>query len=139
MLPGLPPYSGAKENAMALNRRDIIQLASAIEERRAALREEIVRGVARGRDESYAELAGTTHDSGDEALADLVADVGNAEVTRDLGELRELDAARRRIGDGVYGLCIDCGDDIPLERLRAQPGAGRCARCQTQHEKTYRS
>jgi DnaK suppressor protein len=124
---------------MPLNRRDLIQLASAIEERRAALREEIVREVARSRDESYAELAGATHDRGDEAVADLVADVGNAEVTRDLGELRELDAARRRIGDGVYGLCSDCGDDIALERLRAQPGAARCARCQTQHEKTYRS
>ena len=124
---------------MPLNRRDIIQLASAIEERRAALLEEIRRGVARGRDESYAELTGATHDRAEEALADLAADLGNAEVTRDLAEVRELEAARRRIADGAYGVCLDCGADIPLERLRAQPGASRCARCQTQHEKTYRS
>jgi len=124
---------------MALNRRDLIQLAHAIEERRAALREEITREVAHSRDESYAELAGATHDRAEEALADLVADVGNAEVTRDLTELRELDAARRRIADGAYGVCLDCGADIPLERLRAQPGAARCVGCQAQHEKTYRS
>ena len=68
-----------------------------------------------------------------------MADLGNAEVTRDLTEVRELEAARRRIADGAYGVCLDCGDDILLERLRAQPGAARCARCQTQHEKTYRS
>ena len=124
---------------MPLNRRDIIQLASLIEERRDALREEIRREVARGREESYAELAGATHDRGEEALADLVADLGNAEVTRDLEELRGLEAALRRIADGGFGLCADCGAEIPLERLRAQPGAARCIDCQALHEKTYRS
>ena len=124
---------------MPLNRRDIIQLASLIEERRDALREEIRREVARGRDESYAAVAGATHDRGDEALADLVADLGNAEVTRDLAELRELEAAQRRIADGSYGVCADCGADIPLERMRVQPGAARCAACQGRHEKTYRA
>lgn len=124
---------------MPLNRRDLIQLASAIEERRDALREEIHREVARGRDESYAAVAGATHDRGDEALADLVADLGNAEVTRDLEELRGLEAALRRIADGSIGLCADCGAEIPLERLRAQPGATRCAGCQARHEKTYRA
>ena len=124
---------------MPLNRRDIIQLASVIEERRDALREEIRREVARGREETYAELAGATHDRGEEALADLVADLGNAEVTRDLEELRGLEAALRRIGDGSFGLCADCGVDIPLERLRVEPSAVRCRVCQERHEKTYRS
>lgn len=123
---------------MPLNRRDIIQLASMIEERRDALREEIRNEVARARSESYAEIAGQTPDRADEALADLVADLGNAEVSRDLGELRGLDTALRRIGDGSYGLCADCGAEIPLERLRAEPGAARCVGCQGRHEKTYR-
>jgi len=124
---------------MPLNRRDIIQLASAIEERRDALRAEIRREVSRGREESYAELTGATHDRGEEALADLVADLGNAEVTRDLEELRGLEAALRRIADGAYGQCLDCGADIPLQRLTAQPGAARCVECQARHEKTYRA
>ena len=124
---------------MPLNRRDIIQLASAIEERRDALREEIRREVARGREETYAELTGATHDRGEEALADLVADLGNAEVTRDLVELRGQESALRRIGDGGFGLCADCGADIPLERLRVQPAAERCLECQARHEKTYRA
>jgi len=124
---------------MPLNRRDIIQLASAIEERRDALREEIRREVARGREETYAELTGATHDRGEEALADLVADLGNAEVTRDLEELRGLEAALRRMADASFGVCADCGADIPLERLRAQPAAERCLECQARHEKTYRA
>lgn len=123
---------------MALNRREIIELGNAIAERRKALMEEIRREVARARDEPYAEIAGATPDSGDEAVADLIADVDQAEVTRDLGELRELEAARKRLADGSYGICVDCGADIGLARLRVQPGALRCVECQQRHEKTYR-
>jgi len=123
---------------MPLNRREMIELANAIEERREALAAEIRREVARARNEPYAEVAGPVHDTADEALADLVADLDNAEVTRDLGELRELDAARARIAEGTYGVCADCGADIPVARLRAQPGALRCVACQERREKTYR-
>src|SRR3970040_1085760 len=98
---------------MTLHRRETIEIASAIGERRPA------------RTEPFAEVAGAVHDTGDEALADLVADVDNAEVTRDLGELRELEAARGRIADGSYGVCADCGADIPVHSPRAQLGALR--------------
>jgi len=124
---------------MPLDRREIIQLASIIEERRVALHEEIRREVARTREEQYGTVAGPVHDSGDEALADLIADVDQAEVTRDLTELRALEAARKRLADGSYGICVDCGADIPIERLRAQPAAARCVECQQRHEKTYRT
>ena len=123
---------------MALNRRELIELARTIEERRAALIEEIRRDVARVRAETYAEIASATPDSGDEALADLLADVDQAEVTRDVAELRELSAAQKRIADGSYGICSDCGADIGSERLRVRPGAARCVACQTRHERTYR-
>ena len=122
---------------MTLNRRQIVQLSQAMAERRAALAEEIRGDVARARDEQYAAVAGSAPDLGDQALADLVADVDNAEVTRDLGELRELEAALKRVADGSYGVCSDCGGDIPIERLQAQPAAARCTPCQQHHEKTY--
>lgn len=124
---------------MALSRNEVEELSAIIEARYRALREEILKEVARARDEQYADLAGATHDTGDESLADLVADLDQAEISRDVGELRELEDARRRIADGTYGLCVDCGGDIPLERLRAQPGAARCLACQSRHEKTYRT
>jgi len=123
---------------MTLNRRELIELASAIGERREALAGEIRREVARARGETFAEVAGGVHDAGDEALADLVGDLDNAEVTRDLAELRELDAARARIADGSYASCADCGGDIPVARLRAQPAALRCVACQARREKTFR-
>lgn len=124
---------------MPLTRREIIELSTAIRERRRALLDEIARGVARARADTREAVAGATTDSGDEAVADLIADLDLAEVTRDLGELQELEGARTRFSDGSYGICVDCGTDIPVERLRARPGAARCMDCQRQHEKTYRA
>src|SRR5688500_13296904 len=124
---------------MPMNRREIIQLARAIEERREVLFDEIRRHVARARDQPFAALAGATPDSANEATADLIADVGEAQITRDLAELRRLEAARNRIADGSYGCCVDCEADIPLERLRAELAAERCIECQQRHEKTYRT
>jgi RNA polymerase-binding protein DksA len=124
---------------MALTRRQIIELASAMRERRELLLEEIERGVAQARADSREALAGEVPDSGDEAQADLIGELDLASVRRDLGELEELDAAGRRLAEGRYGICLDCGADIPLERLRAQPGAPRCVDCQRQRERTYRA
>ena len=41
-------------------------------------------------------------------------------------EVIQVDAALLRLDAGVFGLCIDCGADIPVDRLRALPFALRC-------------
>ena len=122
---------------MPLSNKLIEELGRAIEVRRDALLAEIRADVARSRDESFSELAGSVPDTGDEAVADLLSDLGNAETTRDLTELREIEAAGARIRDGSYGLCTDCGTEIPLARLRVKPEAVRCIDCQSVHEKTF--
>lgn len=124
---------------MALNRRQVIELSNAILERRELLLEEIERGVAQARADSHEALAGPVPDSGDEAQADLINELELASVQRDRSELQELEAACRRLADGSYGTCLDCGADIPFERLRAEPGAPRCVDCQRRHERTYRT
>jgi DnaK suppressor protein len=108
-----------------------------IQSRREQLVSELLEDVARSRDESYASVAGQVTDLGDEALADLLSDLDNAEVARDMREIRALDAALARVADGSYGECADCGGDIGVERLRAYPTAERCIRCQQVHEKTF--
>ncbi len=44
-------------------------------------------------------------------------------------ELAEIDQARARWEAGTYGICVDCGRGIPIERLRARPAATRCVAC----------
>jgi RNA polymerase-binding protein DksA len=114
------------------------QLRRALEQRRALLLEELRRDAGRLDEERFAELAGPVHDLGDESIAALLSDVGNAELSRDLEELREVEAARRRLAEGAYGICVDCGAEIGFERLHAEPAAARCIECQARHEKTYR-
>jgi len=91
----------------------------------------------RVRRDRHEDLAGASPDAGDESVATLIADLDHADVGRDLDELRGLEAARGRLSDGSYGVCLDCGGEIGFERLRASPAAVRCIDCQTVHEKTY--
>ena len=122
---------------MALTQEQAKELRGAIEQRRSALLAELRKDVARSREQQYGELAGTAPDAGDESVADLIADLDHAEVERDIGELRQLEAARSRIEEGSYGECVQCGRDIQFERLRATPSALRCIDCQSLFEKTY--
>ena len=60
-------------------------------------------------------------------------------MQRDQEELREIEQARERMAGGSYGQCVDCGRDIPFERLKAQPSTKRCVACQTAYEKKHQT
>jgi RNA polymerase-binding protein DksA len=45
--------------------------------------------------------------------------------------VEEIDAALERIEDGTYGVCAQCGKNIPKERLRALPQAALCVQCKS--------
>ena len=122
---------------MTLTPQQTKELAAAIHERCDALLAELREDAERVRAQPYAEHAGTAPDAGDESVATLMADLEQADVTRDLGELRALEAARGRLEDGAYGICADCGSDVDYARLKAFPAALRCLECQARHEKTY--
>jgi DnaK suppressor protein len=40
----------------------------------------------------------------------------------------------KKIEDGTFGLCEDCGKSIPEKRLRARPVATRCIECKQKQE-----
>lgn len=44
-------------------------------------------------------------------------------------EAKGLHAALRRIDDGDFGYCEDCGDDIAVKRLELNPVTTRCVSC----------
>ncbi|WP_375478328.1 TraR/DksA family transcriptional regulator [uncultured Jatrophihabitans sp.] len=50
-------------------------------------------------------------------------------LDRAVARLAELDAALVRAERGSYGMCVDCGKPIGVERLAARPGADRCVAC----------
>ena len=57
---------------------------------------------------------------------------------RDLSELGAVSAALRRLKEGAYGLCADCGEGIAFDRLKVEPWALRCIACESRRERTAR-
>lgn len=58
---------------------------------------------------------------------------------RESAELDAIDAALKRIESGSYGVCTDCGTDIPAARLHAAPETPRCIVCQDKFEHSRRA
>jgi DnaK suppressor protein len=76
----------------------------------------------------------TSGDEGDSAASDE-----GLELTASLAELAgnravAVESALRRFREGSYGICEECGEEIPVERLRALPAAVLCVECQRQVE-----
>ena len=67
----------------------------------------------------------------------LMADQDRNSKVADLEErqLDEIQFALRRIRLGGYGLCIDCGEPIPRQRLDAIPWTAYDIQCQAELEK----
>ena len=74
-------------------------------------------------------------------------DLATDEISRELDaritmrqykQIKEIYDALERLKQGEYGICEECGDPIPEQRLRLFPAAKFCVRCQEevdQHEK----
>jgi RNA polymerase-binding transcription factor len=48
--------------------------------------------------------------------------------------LRQVEAARDRMHDGAFGICLDCEEEIAPKRLQAIPWAAYCVSCQEEAE-----
>lgn len=44
-------------------------------------------------------------------------------------EIARIDAALRRLEEGEYGYCLNCGEEIAPKRLQADPAASVCINC----------
>jgi RNA polymerase-binding protein DksA len=77
-------------------------------------------------------------------MADIGSDVMDQEqaflhASQGSDYLRQLDEALKRIEDGTYGVCEECGGKIPQKRLEAWLAAGLCVNCKSKQEKLQRS
>ncbi len=79
----------------------------------------------------------TTH------MADVSSDNARHEMelrllTEEGNVLELIEAAIRRLVDGEYGKCLDCGQAISEARLEARPYAIYCIKCKSEREKRNR-
>lgn len=52
--------------------------------------------------------------------------------------ISKIRAALKRIDDGVYGVCEECGEDISIPRLKARPVTRLCINCKARQEEEER-
>ncbi|MBD3840395.1 MAG: RNA polymerase-binding protein DksA [Campylobacterales bacterium] len=55
-------------------------------------------------------------------------------VNQQKNELKEIEAALKRIEVGTYGICEMCDEPIAIGRLKAKPFAKFCTDCREIHE-----
>lgn len=123
---------------MTLTQTQLDTLKGLLDRRYDALLEEVRSELEASENQQYVELLGRVPgDSADESVADALADLSLGVIDRHIRELRDIEATRARLRQGQFGICIDCGDEIAFERLKAYPTAKRCVRCQGQHERTH--
>ena len=71
------------------------------------------------------------------AVGQFLADLNATLFDRHINQIRDIEAATTRMREKVFGICEECGEDIPFDRLKAYPTAKRCVRCQQQRERTF--
>jgi DnaK suppressor protein len=91
----------------------------------------ILRLETEARDSRVAEVG----DSGDRAISSENKSEAFQEGTVEFQMLTEVRDALRRIEDGAYGKCIDCGREIERARLEAIPWTPYCLEDQQKRDK----
>ena len=62
-------------------------------------------------------------------IADKFEEMGNTvAIEAQLQDhILKINAALERMENGSYGICTECGKELPVERLEADPSASTCA------------
>lgn len=107
--------AAAAARSIADRRAGLEARAAELRQRLAAIEAELDSHVERDWEEAAVER------EGDEVL--------QAEGTSGLQEIRQIEAALKRMEDGAYGLCARCGTQIAPERLDALPFTPFCRDC----------
>ncbi|MBI2711648.1 MAG: TraR/DksA family transcriptional regulator [Bdellovibrio sp.] len=85
--------------------------------------------------EDFAVSADDRYDEIDLATTDIEQSMRMRLRNRETLYIKKIDEALRRIEDGTFGECEDCGEDIEIRRLEARPTATLCVFCKEEQER----
>jgi DnaK suppressor protein len=71
----------------------------------------------------------------DQAATDIDKEMRMRLCNRETLYLKKVDEALRRIEEGTFGECEECGEDIEFRRLEARPTATLCVACKEEQER----
>jgi DnaK suppressor protein len=123
-----PLRVASEEETKAALRKVLLQ-------RRADLLKEIKNEISKYIKGETRQLVDTALDDGDWSVVDLSEDISLRHLSAHRETLLKIDESLRKLNEGTYGLCEDCGDAISEERLKILPFAIYCIDCQERREK----
>ena len=119
-------YSGMEERH--INPEDMTALEKTLKKMHGKLAEDMKKLGAELKDTAFGEARDILTQKEDiETL--------EAEDEMEEKEIHLIEEALQRMAQGTYGICLDCGEKIAIERLKALPYARYCIRCEDAREK----
>ena len=108
------------------------ELKQMLDDRRRELMNEVQGKIRDVRAEGHKER--DVLDQGESSEVDIQEDIEFALIQMKGETLNKVNEALRRLDEGTYGNCFECGDEIAEARLRALPFAVRCKDCEEARE-----
>jgi DnaK suppressor protein len=109
-------------------------LKTILEGRRREILKEVQGKIRDVRTEGNTQKLNEVFDAGESTEADIQEDIEFALIQMKSETLNKINEALRRLDEGTYGNCFECGDEIAEARLRALPFAVRCKDCEEARE-----
>jgi DnaK suppressor protein len=113
----------------ATDRKRYEVLKRMLEDRRREIHEKL-----RSLRETLPAEAALVKDVEEQSVDDFIQEVDFALMEMKSETLAMIDEAIRRLENGTYGVCVECGDEIAEARLTALPFAALCRSCQEDEE-----
>lgn len=100
-----------------------------------SMRKELLKESLKKRLDEVDEVSEAAKDPVDIASEERGKDLSLILTDRDQEKLEAIDEALERIHEGTYGVCMECGKEIPEGRLKIIPTAILCVECKEELER----
>ncbi len=114
-----------------MNKRQLERYRKKLETKR----DEVLQLVESARNSEKEGGSNDAPDLGDRALSTVIRDLSYQLTAGEREILRRVDDALKRIDDGEYGNCVECGKKVQTGRLDAVPWARHCIECQEMQDR----
>jgi DnaK suppressor protein len=117
-----------------MNRDRYAELKRILEERRREIVDQVQEKMRDVRSEGANNPDQGVLDAAESSEADIQDEIEFALIQMKAETLNKIDEALRRLDEGTFGHCFECGEEISERRLRALPFAVRCKDCEEARE-----
>ena len=112
----------------------LLDLKKALISKKANILKEVKEEISKYVSGDNKQLVDTANDEGDWAQVDISEDLSLQRLAAHRKLMYNIDEAVRKIEEGTYGICEECGEEISEKRLLVLPAATLCVDCQESRE-----